>query len=93
MNSVAMQAIPVTELRTKQPAIFEEIKESPILLTRSGYGAGVLVHPDMWNKLIEDVEHYKRMLRIERARREIDTGNFYTAEQVETMLKADGLLA
>jgi len=34
----------------------------------------------------------KRMARIERQWREMDAGNYYTKEQVEAMLKADGLL-
>jgi len=88
----AMVAIPITDLRTKQPEIFEGLKESPILLTRQGHGAGVLVHPETWNKLVEETKHYKRLARIERARREMDAGNYYSKEQVETMLKADGLL-
>lgn len=92
MTYTAMTALPVTELRTRQPEIFDDLQNAPILLTRQGYGAGVLVHPDTWNKMIEDVRHYKRLARIERARREMDAGNYYTKEQVEAMLKADGLL-
>ncbi len=92
MTHAAMLAIPVTDLRTKQPEIFESLKEAPVLLTRQGHGAGVLVHPDTWNKLIEDVKRYKRMARIERARREMDAGQYFARPQVEAMLKADGLL-
>jgi PHD/YefM family antitoxin component YafN of YafNO toxin-antitoxin module len=92
MTYTAMTALPVTELRNRQPEIFENLQDAPILLTRQGHGAGVLVHPDTWNKMVEDVKHYKRMARIERARREMDAGNYFTQEQVEAMLKADGLL-
>ncbi|MEZ4731067.1 MAG: type II toxin-antitoxin system Phd/YefM family antitoxin [Caldilineaceae bacterium] len=92
MTHPAMTALPVTELRTRQPEIFDSLHEAPVLLTRQGYGAGVLVHPDTWNKMIEEIRHYKRLARIERARREMDAGNYYTKEQVEAMLKADGLL-
>jgi PHD/YefM family antitoxin component YafN of YafNO toxin-antitoxin module len=92
MTYAAMTAIPVTDLRTKQPEIFDNLKESPVLLTRQGHGAGVLVHPDTWNHLIDDLKHYKRMARIERARREMDAGNYFTKQQVQAMLQADGLL-
>jgi len=92
MTYSAMTAIPVTDLRTKQPEIFAGLKEAPVLLTRQGHGAGVLVHPETWNQMVEDMKHYKRMARIERARREMDAGNYYTKEQVEALLKADGLL-
>lgn len=92
MTHIAMTAVPVTDLRTRQPEIFEGLKEAPVLLTRQGHGAGVLVHPDTWNQLIEDVKRYRRMARIERARRDMDAGNYFTREQVEAMLQADGLL-
>lgn len=88
----AMIAMPVTEFRTRQPEIFEGLKDSPILLTRQGHGVGVLVHPDTWNQLIEDIKHYQRLVRIERARRELDAGNGYTYEQVEAMLRQESLL-
>ncbi len=92
MTYPAMTAVPVTDLRTRQPEIFEELKDAPILLTRQGHGAGVLVHPDTWNQLVDDLKHYRRLARVERARRDMDAGNVYTYEQVEAMLKADGLL-
>ncbi len=92
MTYPAMTAVPVTDLRTRQPEIFEELKDAPILLTRQGHGAGVLVHPGTWNQLVDDLKHYRRLARIERARRDMDAGNVYTYEQVEAMLKADGLL-
>jgi len=88
----AMVAIPVTDLRTKQPEIFAGLKAAPVLLTRQGHGAGVLVHPETWNKMVEEAKRYKRLARIERARREMDAGNYDTKEQVEAMLQADGLL-
>ena len=92
MTYAAMNAIPVTDLRTRQPEIFAQLGDAPVLLTRQGHGAGVLVHPDMWNKLIADVKAFRRMARIERARREIDAGHYFTMEQVEALLQADGLL-
>jgi len=92
MSYPAMKTVPVTDLRTRQPEIFEDLKEAPVLLTRQGHGAGVLVHPDEWNQLIEDVKAYRRQARIERARRDLDAGNAYTIEQVQAMLEADGLL-
>jgi PHD/YefM family antitoxin component YafN of YafNO toxin-antitoxin module len=92
MTYPAMQAVPVTELRTRQPEIFDALSEAPVLLTRQGHGAGVLVHPNTWNQIIEDLKHYRRLARIERARREMDSGKLFTADEVEAMLKADGLL-
>jgi PHD/YefM family antitoxin component YafN of YafNO toxin-antitoxin module len=92
MSYPAMKAVPVTDLRTRQPEIFSDLKDAPILLTRQGHSAGVLVHPDAWNQIVEDLKHYRRLARIERARRDLDAGNAYTLEQVQAMLEADGLL-
>lgn len=52
----ALPTIPITELRTQQPAVLESLQESPIILTRDGRGAGVLVHPQTWNFLIDAYE-------------------------------------
>ena len=49
----AMSTMPVSELRTEQASIIAQLQESPILLTQRGRGAGVLVHPDQWNKMVE----------------------------------------
>ncbi|HQY91962.1 type II toxin-antitoxin system Phd/YefM family antitoxin [Caldilinea sp.] len=92
MSYPAMKTVPVTDLRTRQPEIFDGLKDAPILLTRQGHGAGVLVHPDAWNQIVEDLRCYRRLARIERARRDLDAGNAYTFEQVEVLLEADGLL-
>ena len=88
----AMQAVPVTELRTRQPEIFDALSEAPVLLTRQGHGAGVLVHPNTWNQIVEDLKHYRRLARIERARREMDAGGALTQDEVKALLQADGLL-
>lgn len=92
MTYPAMIAVPVTELCTQQPEIFEGLQDAPLLLTRQGHGVGVLVHPDTWSQLIEDIKHYQRLMRIERARRELDLGNGYTYEQVKAMLQQESML-
>ncbi|MCP4168629.1 MAG: DUF2281 domain-containing protein [Chloroflexi bacterium] len=58
----AMMTMPVSELRTKQASIIAQLKESPILLTQRGRGAGVLVHPDQWNEMVELLEDYEDIL-------------------------------
>ncbi len=58
----AMATMPVSELRTKQASIIAQLQESPILLTQRGRGAGVLVHPDQWNEMVELLEDYENIL-------------------------------
>ena len=57
-----MPIIPVSELRTKQASILARLRETPILLTQRGRGAGVLVHPDQWNEMVERLDRYEQML-------------------------------
>lgn len=54
-----MPTIPVSKLRTQQASILEQLHDTPILLTQKGHGAGVLVHPDQWNELVELLADYE----------------------------------
>jgi hypothetical protein len=53
----AMPTIPVSALRTRQAKILAQLGETRILLTQHGHAAGVLVHPDQWNRLITKWVH------------------------------------
>jgi hypothetical protein len=92
MTRSTMTAIPINDWRTNQLAIFDQLSEAPVLLTRHGQAAGVLVHPETWHKLTAEVKQYRRLARIAHARREMDAGHFFTGQQVEALLAADGLL-
>ena len=92
MSQRALPTIPITELRTRQPEIIDGLKESPVMLTRQGYGAGVLVHPDQWNKLVAEVERYKRMARLQRIRHEMDSGVYFSGAEGKADLEERGLL-
>ena len=94
MLPTAMPTIPITDLRTRQPEVIDTIKQSPVLLTRQGHGAGVLVHPEMWNQLVAELERYKRHRRerLQRIRTEMAAGNEITQEELEAELQKRGLL-
>jgi hypothetical protein len=49
----ALPTMPVSELRARQAEILDQLRESPVLLTRAGHGAGVLVHPRVWNDVLK----------------------------------------
>ena len=94
MLPTAMPTIPITDLRTRQPEVIDTIKQSPVLLTRQGHGAGVLVHPEMWNQLVAELERSKRHRRerLQRIRTEMAAGNEITQEELEAELQKRGLL-
>lgn len=94
MTYAAMTTIPITDLRNKQPEIIEGLKDSPIMLTRQGRGAGVLVHPATWNKMVAEIEKYKRLRRerLTMIRAEVKAGNYVTQEELEAGLRERGML-
>ncbi len=75
----AMPTLPVSDLRNKQAEIVDKLNETPILLTRGGYGAGVLVHPDKWNQLMAELARLQRIMRATKILAEMKAGN-YTEE-------------
>ena len=88
----AMPTMPVSDLRTNQAEIIATLDNTPIMLTNRGEGAGVLVHPNIWNKLVEEVERYHRLVRFNQIRHNMDAGNYLTEEQVKADLRERGLL-
>jgi PHD/YefM family antitoxin component YafN of YafNO toxin-antitoxin module len=65
----AMPTLPVTELRANQSGTIAQLDQTPILLTHRGYRAGILVHPDAWNRLIEELEEHRFLREAERRAR------------------------
>ena len=94
MLPTAMPTIPITDLRTRQPEVIDAIKQSPVLLTRQGHSAGVLVHPEMWNQLVAELERYKRHRRerLQRIGQEMVDGNEITQQALEAGLQERGML-
>jgi len=90
----AMSTMPVSELRTKQASILAQLRESPILLTQRGRGAGVLVHPDQWNKMIELLEDYEDILIAKERKYEAkeDPSVMRPISELRAGLEADGFL-
>ena len=51
-----MPTMPVSELRKRQSELVALVRETPLLLTHNGYAAGILIHPQVWNDLMEAYE-------------------------------------
>ena len=86
--------IPVSDLRTRQAAILAQLEQTPILLTQRGHGAGILVHPDLWNEMVELLTCYEDILiakdRLQEAER--DPTVLRPISELRTLLEADRLL-
>jgi len=86
MLYAAMPTMPVSDLRNKQAEIISTLDHTPILLTRDGRGAGVLVHPDQWNQLIVEMARLKRHARATEILAEMKAGNYLTQEEFDAEL-------
>ena len=58
----AMPTVPIKDLQARQEELLATIRQTPIMLTNQGEGAGILVYPQVWNELIEKLEHYQQLI-------------------------------
>lgn len=55
MNKV-LELIPISRLRQEQNEVLKRLAEGPVVLTQYGDAAAVLVDPDQWNQIVEELE-------------------------------------
>ena len=55
MNKV-LELIPISRLRQEQNEVLKRLAEGPVVLTQYGDAAAVLVDPDQWNQIAEELE-------------------------------------
>lgn len=72
----AMPTIPVSDLRNKQAETLTQLNDTPIMLTRGGHSAGVLVHPDTWNHMVTELARLQRLIRFDQTLAEMKAGNY-----------------
>jgi PHD/YefM family antitoxin component YafN of YafNO toxin-antitoxin module len=62
MMSIILPTLPITDLRTKQPDVLNQLQQSPVVLTHRGHGAAVLVSPEQWNKQQRELQRLRLVL-------------------------------
>lgn len=82
----AMPTLPVSDLGNRQSEIIEQLDETPVLLTRGGHGAGVLVHPEKWNQLMAEMSRLQRHIRADQILAEMKAGHYLTQEEFDAEL-------
>lgn len=50
------EVVPISKLRTRQNDLLEKAAQQPILLTKHGRARAVLLGPETYNRLLEQVE-------------------------------------
>lgn len=53
------ELMPISRLRQTQNEILAKLTESPVVLTQHGRAVAVLVDPDQWNDLAEELETWQ----------------------------------
>ena len=65
------RTLPISDLRFKQTETLDELKAGPVLLTRQGKAAAMLVAPEQWNSLVEKIEDLQLALDAVDIRQEV----------------------
>ena len=65
------QIRPVTDLRNRYSDVENDLIKGPVVLTKNGYGASVLISVEMFDRLTKKQEIYKAITQSES---EIDAG-------------------
>lgn len=82
----AMPTMPVSSLRNKQAETLAQLDDTPIMLTRGGHSAGVLVHPDTWNHLMTELARLQRMVRADQILADMKAGHYLSQEAFDKEL-------
>ncbi len=81
----ATQIRPVTDLRNRYPEVESDLEHGPVVLTKNGYGASVLVSIEMYDKLMARQAIYESIARSES---EIDAGAGLDAREALSKMRA-----
>ena len=73
MNPIP-KTIPVSDLRFNQAELLDNLAAEPVLLTRQGKAAAVLVDPEQWNTLLARLEFLDDSITALQAKLELLTG-------------------
>ena len=67
MNTV-LPTVPISDLRFHQSAMISQLSAAPLVLTRQGRAVAVLVAPEQWNQLAEELDDLIDALAVMQAR-------------------------
>lgn len=66
------EIIPISELRLRQNELLHSLSEKPVVLTQHGRAVAVLLQPDYYDRLIEQIEDLHLALDAIEARQEME---------------------
>jgi len=101
-RSADMQSVPdlmpISSLRQTQNKVLGKLPESPVVLTQHGRAVAVLVDPDMWNDLLEELETWQDSFAALEAKYQVAIGedevlDWKTAKALQSPAKQDAVSA
>jgi len=85
--------VPISKLRQRQNEILAKLSESPVVLTQHGEAVAVLVGPEMWNQLLEELETWQDSFDAVEAKYRILTGEEEVIGWEEAEVELDAVSA
>lgn len=56
-----MPTLPITDARNSMASLVATLEATPVVLTQNGREAAILVHPALWNQLVEVFEKWTKV--------------------------------
>lgn len=79
------QIRPVTDLRNKYTEVENDLENGPVILTKNGYGASVLISLDLYDKVLARQNLYAK---IAQAEKDLDDGKGQDAFEALAEIRA-----
>ena len=80
------QIRPVTDLRNKYAEVENDLENGPVILTKNGYGASVLISLDLYDKVLARQDLYAK---IAQAEQDLDDGKGQDAFEALDEIRAE----
>jgi len=87
------ELVPISKLRQTQNEVLARLSQSPVVLTQHGEAAAVLVDPEMWNKLLEELEAWQDSFDALEVKYRILSGEERVVDWEEAEARLDALSA
>ncbi|NOX61763.1 MAG: type II toxin-antitoxin system Phd/YefM family antitoxin [Chloroflexi bacterium] len=68
------ETVTLSDLRQRQSEIFAQLQREPLVLVQRGKPVAVLIAPDQWNRLMEEIEDLEDALIALKAELALATG-------------------
>lgn len=82
---LALEAVPITELKTGPSKLIEKLAKKPLMLTQKGKSIAVMVSPEDWNAREERLARLERLMRLQAAIDKANAGELVEYEYANPM--------